>query len=150
MIDVGSKESTHRIALASGAVHLSPATLRKIAAGEIEKGDVLATARLAAIMAAKRTPDIVPLCHPIGLTAVVPELTLDEAASAVRVQVRVETRDRTGVEMEALTAVSAACLTVYDMCKSVDPGMTIEAVRLEEKHGGKNGSWIRSTPQPGT
>ena len=141
MIDVGDKERTHRVAVASGAVLLVPATLARIAAGEIEKGDVLATAGLAAIMAAKRTPDLVPLCHPIAITAVVPTLALDQAASAVRVQVRVETRDRTGVEMEALTAVSAACLTIYDMCKSIDPAMTIDAVRLEEKSGGKSGHW---------
>ena len=143
MIDVGDKERTHRIAVASGAVRLAPQTLQRIAAGQIEKGDVLGTARLAAIMAAKRTPDVVPLCHPIALTAVTPELSLDEAAGAVRVRVQVETRDRTGVEMEALTAVSAACLTVYDMCKSIDPAMRIEAVQLEEKHGGKSGSWHR-------
>jgi len=144
MIDVGDKERTHRIAVATGSVRLASATLERIAAGRIEKGDVLATARLAAIMAAKRTPDLVPLCHPIAITAVVPELALDADAGAVRVRVRVETRDRTGVEMEALTAVSAACLTVYDMCKSIDPGMTIEAVRLEEKSGGKSGTWIRA------
>jgi len=143
MIDVGEKERTHRIAVATGAVRLSPATLERIAAGRIEKGDVLATARLAAIMAAKRTPDLVPLCHPIALTAVEPSLELDAAGGAVRVRVKVETRDRTGVEMEALTAVSAACLTVYDMCKSLDPAMTIEAVRLESKSGGKSGDWVR-------
>ena len=144
MIDVGEKERTHRIAVATGAVRLAPETLERVAEGRIEKGDVLATARLAAIMAAKRTPDIVPLCHPIALTAVEPALEIDRAASAVVVRVRVETRDRTGVEMEALTAVSAACLTIYDMCKSLDPAMTIEAVRLESKSGGKSGDWVRA------
>jgi len=143
MIDVGEKERTHRVAVASGAVRLAPATLERIAAGTIEKGDVLATARVAAIMAAKRTPDLVPLCHPIAITAVAPTVELAPDAGEVRVRVRVETRDRTGVEMEALTAVSAACLTIYDMCKSIDPGMTIDAVRLEEKSGGRSGHWTR-------
>jgi cyclic pyranopterin phosphate synthase len=143
MIDVGEKEKTERVATARGFVTMAPATVGIVRRGESEKGDVLAAARLAGIMAAKRTPDLVPLCHPIALTAVVPELELDAAACAVRVRVRVETRDRTGVEMEALTAVSAACLTVYDMCKSVDPGMTIDAVRLDEKSGGKSGTWTR-------
>ena len=141
MVDVGDKERTHRIAVASGAVRAAPATLERIANGTIEKGDVLATARLAAIMAAKRTPDLVPLCHPIAITAVTPTLELEP--EAVRVRVQVETRDRTGVEMEALAAVTAACLTVYDMCKSIDPAMSIEAVRLEEKSGGKSGHWVR-------
>lgn len=143
MIDVAQKPRTHRVAVASAAVTMAPETLRRIAENRVEKGDVLATARLAAIMAAKRTPDVVPLCHPIAITRVEPELVLDQAGSRVLVRVQVETRDRTGVEMEALVAASAACLTVYDMCKSVDPAMTVEAVRLEEKSGGKSGHWRR-------
>jgi len=143
MIDVGDKAPTRRVAVASGLVRMSPETLRLVDEGRIEKGDVLATARLAAILGAKRTPDLVPLCHPIALTKVEPELWIDRDAGVVRVQVRAETVDRTGVEMEALTAVSAACLTVYDMCKSVEAGIEVDAVRLESKSGGKSGDWRR-------
>jgi len=143
MIDVGDKAPTRRVAVASGVVRMSPETLRLVAEGRIEKGDVLATARLAAILGAKRTPDLVPLCHPIALTKVEPEVWIDREAGVVRVRVRAETVDRTGVEMEALTAVSAACLTVYDMCKSVEAGIEIDAVRLDEKSGGKSGDWRR-------
>src|SRR4051794_20484978 len=117
LVDVGRKPRTHRTAVAEGAVRMSKDTLARIASGSIEKGDVLAAARLAGIMAVKRTPDIIPLCHPISIAAAEVELSLDPAG-AVRVRARVENRDRTGVEMEALTAVCAACLTVYDMCKS--------------------------------
>lgn len=143
MIDVGDKPVTRRVAVASGAVRMSPETLRLVAEGRIEKGDVLATARLAAIMGAKRTPELVPLCHPIGLTKVEPEVWIDSDYGLVRVRVRAETLDRTGVEMEALTAVSAACLTVYDMCKSVEASIEIQLVRLESKSGGKSGDWSR-------
>lgn len=143
MIDVGDKAPTRRVAVASGVVRMSPETLRLVAEGRIEKGDVLATARLAAILGAKRTPDLVPLCHPIALTKVEPEVWIDREAGVVRVRARAETVDRTGVEMEALTAVSAACLTIYDMCKSVEAGIEIDAVRLEEKSGGKSGDWNR-------
>lgn len=143
MIDVGDKAPTRRVAVASGLVRMSPETLRLVDEGRIEKGDVLATACIAAILGAKRTPDLVPLCHPIALTKVEPELWIDRDEGAVRVRVRAETVDRTGVEMEALTAVSAACLTVYDMCKSVEAGIEIDAVRLESKSGGKSGEWSR-------
>lgn len=143
MIDVGDKPVTRRVAVATGAVRMSHETLRLVAEGKIEKGDVLATARLAAIMGAKRTPELVPLCHPIALTKVEPEVWADSDASVVRVTVRAETLDRTGVEMEALTAVSAACLTVYDMCKSVEAAIEIGPVRLESKSGGKSGDWSR-------
>ena len=147
MVDVGAKPRTHRTAVAEGAVRMSKSTLARIAKGRIEKGDVLAAARLAGIMAVKRTPDIVPLCHPISIARAEVEMSLDPAG-AVRVRATVENRDRTGVEMEALTAVSAACLTIYDMCKSVEPGMTIESVALVEKSGGKSGRWVRAGASP--
>jgi cyclic pyranopterin phosphate synthase len=124
-------------------VRLRPATLARILAGRIEKGDVLAAARLAGVMAVKRTPDLVPLCHPIAITAATVEVEPDPGGAALRIRARVETRDRTGVEMEALTAVTAACLTVYDMCKAIDPAMAIEGVALVEKSGGKSGPWKR-------
>ncbi len=143
MIDVGDKEKTRRVALATGQVSMMPATLARIRAGKVEKGDVLAAARLAAIMAAKKTPDIVPLCHPIALTRVEVALSLRQRPSRVEIEVRVETTDRTGVEMEALTATCAAALTVYDMLKSVDRGMSIGKVELQHKSGGRSGTWQR-------
>ncbi len=143
IVDVGAKAKTHRVAVASGAIHLARETLRRIDAGRIEKGDVVATARLAGLMAVKRTPDLIPLCHPISIAGATVDVTLDPTGPAVRVTARVENRDRTGVEMEALTAVSAALLTVYDMCKSIDPSMVIGDVRLEAKSGGKSGVWRR-------
>jgi cyclic pyranopterin phosphate synthase len=141
MVDVGGKRKTDRVAVATARLHMQPATLKRIQEGKVEKGDVLAAARLAGIMAAKRTPDVVPLCHPIALSGVEVVLAPFEAGLEVRVEVR--TVDRTGVEMEALTAACAAALTVYDMCKSVDRGMVIERVQLEHKSGGRSGTWNR-------
>jgi cyclic pyranopterin phosphate synthase len=141
MVDVGGKEKTERVAVASGRVRMLPGTVERIRQGRVEKGDVVAAARLAAIMGVKRTPDLVPLCHPISVSGVEVTLTLEEDAVAITAQVK--TVDRTGVEMEALTAVSAAALTVYDMLKSGDRGMVIERVQLEEKSGGRSGAWHR-------
>jgi len=142
MVDVGSKEKTERLAVATARVRMLPATVARIRRGAVEKGDVLAAARLAAVMAAKRTPDLVPLCHPISLSSVESEVRLRR--DAVEIETRVKTVDRTGVEMEALTAASAAALTVYDMLKSVDRGMVIERIQLEHKSGGRSGTWDRS------
>ncbi|HSC79054.1 MAG TPA: cyclic pyranopterin monophosphate synthase MoaC [Chitinolyticbacter sp.] len=141
MVDVGAKAQTARVAVASGSIHMLPATLTLIASGGHKKGDVLGIARIAAIMAAKKTADLIPLCHPIPLTRVAVDFAIDPAACAVHCTVSTETMGRTGVEMEALTAVNIALLTLYDMCKAVDRGMTITGVRLLEKHGGKSGSW---------
>ena len=141
MVDIGAKPPTERVAVAVARVRMLPATVRKIRAGKVEKGDVLAAARLAGVMAAKRTPDLVPLCHPIALSSV--EVAVKAAAKGVDIEATVKTVDRTGVEMEALTAVSAAALTVYDMLKSSDRGMVIEHVRLEHKSGGRSGTWTR-------
>ena len=141
MVDVSAKDETERVAVAGGRVVMAPETLALIRAGEIGKGDVLGVARLAGIMAAKRTPDLIPLCHPLALTSVAVDLAADEAASAVEITATCQLKGRTGVEMEALTAVSVAALTVYDMCKAVDRGMRVEAVRLLRKEGGKSGSW---------
>ncbi|WP_435101262.1 cyclic pyranopterin monophosphate synthase MoaC [Arhodomonas sp. AD133] len=143
VVDVGDKQATHRIAVATGRIHMSVGTLRTLAAGDLKKGDALATARIAGIMAAKRTAEVVPLCHPIPLTHVEVHLEPDEDAACVHCTVRTETRDRTGVEMEALNAVQAALLTVYDMCKALDRGMTIEGVGLSFKSGGRSGTWQR-------
>ena len=149
MIDVGDKEKTRRVAIARGAVRMLPATLARIREGRVEKGDVLAAARLAGIMAAKKTPDLVPLCHPIALTRVEVQLALSQRPARVDIEARVETTDRTGVEMEALAAVCAAALTVYDMLKSVDRGMAIERVELLHKSGGRSGAWDReASPVP--
>ena len=141
MVDVGGKEKTERVAVASAFLRMLPATLERIRQGKVEKGDVLAAARLAGVMAAKRTPDVIPLCHPIALSGVEVETALEAEGLAVRVSVR--TVDRTGVEMEALMAASAAALTVYDRCKSVDRGMVVERVQLEHKSGGRSGTWNR-------
>ncbi len=141
MVDVGPKPETARSAVASGVISMQPATARAIGAGQIGKGDVLGVARLAAIAAAKRTSEWIPLCHPLRLTGLDVELTLGARQVAIRVAVRAF--DRTGVEMEALTAVSAAALTIYDMCKAIDRGMTIGEIKLEEKQGGKTGTWRR-------
>jgi cyclic pyranopterin phosphate synthase len=141
MVDVGEKDETHRVAIARGRVRMQPQTLRTIVEGRAGKGDVLGVAQVAAIMAAKRTWELVPMCHPIALTAINVALAPDEATSAVTIEARVETRGRTGVEMEALTAVSVAALTVYDMVKAIDRGMTIEDVRLAHKSGGASGDW---------
>ena len=142
MVDVAGKAETHRVARAGGRIHMLPATLRLIASGNAKKGDVLGVARIAAIQAAKRTPEWIPLCHPLALTHVDIEFKLDRKAIAVRCVATVETTGRTGVEMEALTAVTAGLLTIYDMCKAVDRGMTMTDVKLLEKHGGKSGSFV--------
>ena len=148
MVDVGAKDETSRVAVARGRIRMLPATLALVESGSARKGDVLGVARLAAIMAAKRTSDLIPLCHPIALTRVAVELEIDRAACAVRCTARAETRGRTGVEMEALTAVQVGLLTVYDMCKAVDRGMVITDVRLLEKHGGKSGDWVAGSATP--
>jgi cyclic pyranopterin phosphate synthase len=145
MVDVGAKPKTERIAVARGFVAMAPATVGRIRRGEVEKGDVLAAARLAGIMAAKRTPDLVPLCHPIALSGVEVEAT--PGPGGVEIVATVRTVDRTGVEMEALAAVSAGCLTVYDMLKRYERGMRIEAVELLEKSGGRTGRWRRPAPR---
>lgn len=144
MVDVGSKPETHRIAVASGRIAMQPATLRLIAAGRAKKGDVLGVARIAAVQAAKRVADLIPLAHPLSLTRVAVEFTLVRKPAAVRVTSRVECRGQTGVEMEALTAAAVGLLTIYDMVKAVDRGMTLCDIRLEEKHGGKSGVFRRS------
>jgi cyclic pyranopterin phosphate synthase len=141
MVDVGEKQTTHRIAIAEGLIRMQPETLAMINAGTHSKGDVLGIARIAGIMAAKKTAELVPLCHPLALTRI--EITLEPGDNAVNCQSRVETRGQTGVEMEALNATQIALLTIYDMCKAVDKGMVIDQVRLLEKHGGKSGSWTR-------
>ena len=141
MVDVGDKAETLRVAVAGGRVRMQPETLRVIAEGRASKGDVLGVAQVAAIMGAKRTHELVPMCHPLALTAINVALTPDEATSSVLIEARVETRGKTGVEMEALTAVSVAALTVYDMVKAIDRGMQIEDVRLLRKSGGKSGDW---------
>jgi len=141
MIDVGDKPRTDRVAVARGFVSMSRATLGILRRGEVEKGDVVAAARLAGILAAKRTPDIVPLCHPVALSGT--EMEVRPRPGGVAVTATVRTTDRTGVEMEALTAVAAACLTIYDMLKRHERGMRIEAIELIEKSGGRTGRWVR-------
>ena len=141
MVDVGAKDVTERVAVARASVRMQPATLKLIATKKAAKGDVLAVAQLAGIMAAKKTPDLIPLCHPLALSSVKVTLTLDEARNAVDIEATCKLKGRTGVEMEALTAASVAALTVYDMCKSVDRGMVISDVRLLHKSGGKSGTW---------
>jgi len=144
MVDVSDKDVTERVAVAKGSIVMQAETLARIREGAVEKGDVLSIARLAGIMGAKRTPDLIPLCHPLALTSVTLDLTLDEARSAVDITARCKLKGRTGVEMEALTAVSVAALTVYDMCKAVDRGMRITDVRLVRKEGGKSGLYEAS------
>ncbi|GGX29858.1 cyclic pyranopterin monophosphate synthase accessory protein [Pigmentiphaga litoralis] len=143
MVDVGAKPATARVARAGGSIRMEAPTLERIRDGNATKGDVLGIARIAAIMAAKRTSDLIPLCHPIPLTHVSCDFDIDEAALAVHCTVQAETVGGTGVEMEALTAVNVALLTIYDMCKAVDRGMVIDNVRLLEKRGGKSGVWLR-------
>lgn len=145
MVDVGDKDVTHRVAIARGRISMQPETLRVIMDGTAKKGDVLGVAQVAAIMAAKKTSDLVPMCHPLSLTAVKVDLTPDEARSSVEIEVRVETRGQTGVEMEALTAASVAGLTIYDMVKAIDRGMTIDAIHVSHKSGGKSGDWNAAT-----
>lgn len=141
MVDVGAKAETHRIAVATGSIRMKPETLALILSGTAKKGDVLGIARIAAIMASKRTADLIPLCHPLALTRVAVDFTTDEASSAVHCRAQVETYGKTGVEMEALTAVQVGLLTVYDMCKAVDRGMAMTDIRVTEKAGGKSGDW---------
>lgn len=143
MVDVGDKAETVRVAVATGAVEMQPATLRMIAAGKAGKGDVLGTARLAAIQGLKRTSELIPLCHPVRVVGTDVALTLDRRRARILIRATVRAHDRTGVEMEALTAVTIAALTVYDMCKSADRAMRIVDVQLEEKRGGKSGAWRR-------
>ena len=143
MVDVGGKASTRRVAVATGRIEMLPATLALILSGSAKKGDVLGTARLAGIMAAKKTHELIPLCHPLLISKVTVDLTPDEKLPGVRVEASVKVGGQTGVEMEALTAVSVACLTIYDMLKAVDRFMTIEAIGLVEKTGGKSGDWRR-------
>lgn len=143
MVDVGNKRITQRTAIAEGRIEMLPATLELILKGETKKGDVLGVARIAGIMAAKRTADLIPLCHPLALTRVNIDLTPLPAENAVQCTATVQTSGQTGVEMEALTAVQITLLTIYDMCKAVDKGMTIGGVRLLEKEGGKSGHWLR-------
>jgi cyclic pyranopterin monophosphate synthase len=142
MVDVGGKQETKRIALARGLIRMLPETLALIRGGNAKKGDVLGVARIAAIQGAKRTADLIPLCHPLALTRVIVDFALDDTLSGVICTAQVETLGRTGVEMEALTAVQVGLLTVYDMCKAVDRGMTITDVKVLEKHGGKSGDWV--------
>ena len=144
MVDVSGKDDTARVALAEGRVVMAAQTLALILSGDAKKGDVLGAARIAGIMAAKRTHELIPLCHPLLLTKVSVDITPDEALPGLRVRAEVKTRGQTGVEMEALTAVSVACLTIYDMAKAADRGMRIEGVRLLEKSGGKSGDWRAS------
>lgn len=146
MVDVAGKAESHRVAVAAGSIRMRAETLARIAEGGVGKGDVIGIARVAAIQAAKRTAELVPLCHPLPLTRVAADFAIDTAAGAVHCTVRTETIGRTGVEMEALAAVQIGLLTVYDMCKSVDRAMVIDGVRLLEKHGGKSGDW---TAPPG-
>ena len=143
MVDVGDKDVSQRSATAAGRIRMQPQTLRLIVQGGHKKGDVLGVARLAGIMAAKKTADLVPLCHPLALTKVAVDLEPEESADRVVCRATVQTRGRTGVEMEALCAVQVALLTVYDMCKAVDRGMVIDGVRLLEKAGGRSGHWRR-------
>jgi cyclic pyranopterin phosphate synthase len=142
MVDVADKPETHRVAVAGGAIRMRPETLSLIRSGTAKKGDVLGVARIAAIQAAKRTSELIPLCHPVPLTSVQVDFQLDEANVRVECRASVECTARTGVEMEALTAVQVALLTIYDMCKAVDRGMTMEGIRLLEKRGGKSGTYI--------
>jgi len=142
MVDVGDKSETRRIAVASGTIRMLPETLASILEGSAKKGDVLGVARIAAIQGAKRTSELIPLCHPIALTRIGVDFATDETNSSVRCTVTAETLGRTGVEMEALSAVGVALLTVYDMCKAVDRGMQIDNIRLLRKSGGKSGDWL--------
>ena len=141
MVDVGAKPATHRTAVATGRITMLPATLALIESGSAKKGDVLGVARIAGIMAAKKTSELIPLCHPLALTRVAVEFALQRETSSVQCTATVETVGPTGVEMEALTAVQVALLTIYDMCKAADKAMVMEGVRVLEKHGGKSGSW---------
>jgi cyclic pyranopterin monophosphate synthase len=141
MVNVGDKPNTHRIAIATGSIRMLPATFDLVEAGNHKKGDVLGIARIAGIQASKKTSELIPLCHPLALSHVSLQFELDRATSSIRCQVQAETTGPTGVEMEALTAVQVALLTIYDMCKAVDRGMVMGDVKLLEKSGGKSGEW---------
>jgi cyclic pyranopterin phosphate synthase len=145
MVNVGEKDETHRVAVARGEIRMQPATLQMIIEGRAAKGDVLGVAQVAAIMAAKKTHEIIPMCHPLLLTSVEVHFEPDEEQCLVQITARVENRGKTGVEMEALTAVSAAALTIYDMVKAVDRGMAIGGIQLEHKSGGRSGTWERES-----
>lgn len=145
MVDVGEKADTHRVAVACGEIHMQPQTLALIREGSAKKGDVIGVARIAAIQAAKKTADLIPLCHPLMLSRVAVDFLLLDSPARVACTAQVELTGKTGVEMEALTAVQIGLLTIYDMCKAVDRGMTITNVCLQEKHGGKSGSFVRSS-----
>ena len=142
MVNIGDKPNTHRIAIATGTISMLPATFDLVAAGSHKKGDVLGIARIAGIQASKKTSDLIPLCHPLALSHVSLQFELDQATSSIHCQVQAETTGPTGVEMEALTAVQVALLTIYDMCKAVDRGMVMGDVKLLEKSGGKSGTWV--------
>jgi cyclic pyranopterin monophosphate synthase len=142
MVDVSAKAETHRIARASGEIRMLPATLALIESGRARKGDVIGVARIAAIQAAKRTAELIPLCHPLPITRVTVDFEIVATSDLVRCTAQVETLGRTGVEMEALTAVQIGLLTVYDMCKAADRGMVMGQIRVLEKHGGKSGDWV--------
>ena len=144
MVDVGEKDQTHRVAVCTGQISMKSDTLDKILQGDHKKGDVLGIARIAGIMAAKKTADLIPLCHPLALTHVDIDFTPDTSKNCIFAQCRVETRGQTGVEMEALTAIQVALLTIYDMCKAVDRGMVMSDIRLIEKKGGKSGHWVHN------
>ena len=146
MVDVGGKSETTRVARAAGSIFMKPETLALIQSGSAKQGDVLGIARIAAIQAAKRTGELIPLCHPIALTRVTADFAIDDAKNAIHCRVTAECHGRTGVEMEALTATSVGLLTIYDMCKAVDRGMRIENLRLLEKSGGKSGHWVAGGP----
>ena len=148
MVDVGGKAETLRMARATGTIRMQPETLALVAGGHAKKGDVIGIARVAAIQGAKRTSELVPLCHPIAITRIAVSLEIVEARNEVRCTAQVETFGRTGVEMEALTAVQVGLLTVYDMCKAVDRGMVIGEVRVLEKHGGRSGDWLAASESP--
>jgi cyclic pyranopterin phosphate synthase len=141
MVDVGAKDATHRIAVAAGTIRMQPATLALVCSGSAKKGDVLGVARIAAIMAAKRTSDLIPLCHPLAITKVAVDFEIDTENNSVHCRAQVETHGKTGVEMEALTSVQVGLLTIYDMCKAADRGMVMTNIRVLEKHGGKSGDW---------
>jgi cyclic pyranopterin phosphate synthase len=142
MVDVAGKAETHRVAVAGGAIRMLPATFALVRDGNSKKGDVLGVARVAGIQAAKRTSELIPLCHPVPLTSVAVDFSLDEAAARVECRATVECTARTGVEMEAIVAVQVALATIYDMCKAVDRGMTMDGIRLLEKRGGKSGTFV--------
>ena len=142
MVDVSAKAVTHRVARAVGSIRMQPATLALIQSGSAKKGDVLGVARIAAIQGAKRTSELIPLCHPLPITRVAVDFRIDAAAATVHCEAQVETLGQTGVEMEALTAVQVGLLTIYDMCKAADRGMVMEGIRVMEKKGGKSGDWL--------